>query len=145
MAMNFKYVRIQGKALARNTMYAKGVFSLINQMAEKGIMEEEDVGLFHEVDDWFVENLPWPPQCQRQESVVCWFKTDSSDEMMKMIRPILWLLERYNQTYYLVYTNNPGEIVYEDEYQVVVKTDPRLLIEEVQKSWSPEGLQESVE
>ncbi len=145
MAMNFKYVRIQGKALARNTMYAKGVFSLINQMAEKGIMEEEDVGLFHEVDDWFVENLPWPPQCQRQESVVCWFKTGSSDEMMKMIRPILWLLERYNQTYYLVYTNNPGEIVYEDEYQVVVKTDPRLLIEEVQKSWSPEGLQESVE
>lgn len=145
MAMNFKYVRIQGKALARNTMYAKGVFSLINQMAEKGIMEEEDVGLFHEVDDWFVENLPWPPQCQRQESVVCWFKTDSSDEMMKMIRPILWLLERYNQTYYLVYTNDPGEIVYEDEYQVVVKTDPRLLIEEVQKSWSPEGLQESVE
>ena len=145
MAMNFKYVRIQGKALARNTMYAKGVFSLINQMTEKGIMEEEDVGLFHEVDDWFVENLPWPPQCQRQESVVCWFKTDSSDEMMKMIRPILWLLERYNQTYYLVYTNDPGEIVYEDEYQVVVKTDPRLLIEEVQKSWSPEGLQESVE
>ena len=145
MAMNFKYVRIQGKALARNTMYAKGVFSLINQMAEKGIMEEEDVGLFHEVDDWFVENLPWPPQCQRQEPVVCWFKTDSSVEMMKMIRPILWLLERYNQTYYLVYTNNPGEIVYEDEYQVVVKTDPRLLIEEVQKSWSPEDLQESVE
>lgn len=145
MAMNFKYVRIQGKALARNTMYAKGVFSLINQMAEKGIMEEEDVGLFHEVDDWFVENLPWPPQCQRQEPVVCWFKTDSSVEMMKMIRPILWLLERYHQTYYLVYTNDPGEIVYEDEYQVVVKTDPRLLIEEVQKSWSPEGLQESIE
>ncbi len=140
MAMEFKYVRIQGKALARNTMYAKGVFSLINQMAEKGLMEQEDVDLFREVDDWFVQTLPWPPQCQRQEPVVCWFKTANSAQMMKMIRPILWLLERYHQTYYLVYTNDPGEIVYEDEYQVVVKTDHELLIEEVQKSWSPEEL-----
>lgn len=140
MAMEFKYVRIQGKALARNTMYAKGVFSLINQIAEKGLMEEEDVDLFREVDDWFYQNLPWPPQCQRQEPVVCWFKTANSTQMMKMIRPILWLLERYHQAYYLVYTNDPGEIVYEDEYQVVVKTDLELLIEDVQKSWSPEEL-----
>ena len=26
--LNFKYVRIQGKELARNTMYAKGVLSM---------------------------------------------------------------------------------------------------------------------
>ena len=58
--------------------------------------------------------------------------------MMKMIRPALWLLERYNHPYYLVYTNFPGEIVYEDQYQVVTKTDGFLRIEEPQPSWSPE-------
>ena len=26
--MKFKYVRIQGKELAKNTMYAKGIFSM---------------------------------------------------------------------------------------------------------------------
>ena len=54
-----------------------------------------------------------------------------------MIRPILWLLERYHQPYYLVYTNEPGEIVYEDDYQIVVKTDPELQIEDVQRPWNP--------
>ena len=50
----------------------------------------------------------------------------------------MWLLERYNHPYYVVYTNFPGEIVYEDQYQVACKTDGRLTIENVPESWSPE-------
>ena len=101
-------------------------------------MDEEDEGLYREIDGWFAENLPWPPPCKRQEPVICWFKTENSVEMMKMIRPALWLLERYEVPYYLVYTNTPGEIVYEDKYQVATKTDGILQIEEVQESWSPD-------
>ncbi|MBR2685144.1 MAG: hypothetical protein IKE59_03745 [Erysipelotrichaceae bacterium] len=138
MKLNYKYARIQGKALARNTMWAKGVFSMFNQMLEENVMDEEDRGLFEELDDWFAHNLPWPEPCKRQEAVVCWFKIDNSEEMMKMLRPMLWLLEKYNRPYYLVCTNFPGEIVYEDEYQVAAKTDGKLQIDEVQKSWSPE-------
>jgi hypothetical protein len=51
-----------------------------------------------------------------------------------MIRPALWLLERYHHPYFLVYTNSPGEIVYEDQYQVVTKAD-RPVIEELQDPW----------
>ena len=57
--------------------------------------------------------------------------------MMKMIRPALWLLERYNHPYYLVYTNTPGEIVYEDQYQIAVKVPGTLTIEPIQPTWSP--------
>ncbi len=135
--MHFKYVRIQGQELAANTMYAKGIFSMCWQMIQDDVMEVEDADLYRELDDWFAENLPWPPQCKRQEKVVCFFKTENSDEMLKMIRPALWLLERYNHPFYLVYTNTPGEIVYEDKYQVAVKVPGRLLIEEVQENWSP--------
>ena len=110
--MHFKYVRIQGQELAENTMYAKGIFSMCWQLIQNDVMDEEDEGLYREIDDWFAENLPWPPQCKNQEKVVCFFKTENADEMMKMIRPALWLLERYNHPYYLVYTNTPGEIVY---------------------------------
>ena len=39
--MVFKYVRIQGKELARNTMYAKGVFSMCWQLIQNDIMEQE--------------------------------------------------------------------------------------------------------
>ena len=137
-AMKFKYVRIQGKNLARNTMQAKGIFSMCWQLIQQEVMDEEDADLYREIDDWFAENLPWPPQCKRQEPVVCWFKTENSDEMLKMIRPALWLLERYEVPYFLVYTNTPGEIVYEDQYQIVAKADGVLQIDEVQPSWSKE-------
>ena len=136
--LQFKYVRIQGKELARNTMYAKGIFSMCWQLIQNDVMEEEDANLYREIDGWFAENLPWPEPCKRQEKVVCWFKTENSEEMLKMIRPALWLLERYNHPYYLVYTNSPGEIVYEDQYQVVAKVDGVLQIEELQESWSPD-------
>ncbi len=136
--MHFKYVRIQGQELAANTMYAKGIFSMCWQLIQNDTMIDEDADLYREIDDWFASHLPWPEPCKRQEKVVCFFKTENSEEMMKMIRPALWLLERYNHPYYLVYTNTPGEIVYEDKYQVVVKVPGTLTIEELQESWSPE-------
>ncbi len=139
MKVNYKYVRIQGQELAENTMYAKGIFSMCWQLIQNDVMEEEDVGLFKEIDSWFAENLPWPDQCKNRELVVCFFKTENTEEMMKMIRPALWLLEKYNHPYFLVYTNTPGEIVYEDQYQVAVKVTGDLQIEPVQPSWSPDA------
>ena len=135
--MTFKYVRIQGKELAKNTMYAKGVFSMCWELVRRDVMDPEDADLFREIDGWFADHLPWPPQCRNQEPVVCWFKTENADEMLKMIRPALWLLERYHHPFFLVYTNDPGEIVYEDQYQIAAKTDGYLQIEEVPASWSP--------
>jgi hypothetical protein len=141
--LKFKYVRIQGKALAKNTMYAKGIFSMCWQLIQNDTMEQEDADLYREIDDWFAHNLPWPPQCKNQEPVVCWFKTENADEMLKMIRPALWLLERYHHPYYLVYTNDPGEIVYEDHYQVAARVDGFLQIDELQESWSPKDEDEA--
>ena len=140
--LQFKYVRIQGQELARNTMHAKGVFSMCWQLIQDDVMIGEDADLYREIDSWFAEHLPWPEPCKRQEPVVCWFKTENADEMMKMIRPALWLLERYNHPYYLVYTNTPGEIVYEDQYQVAAKVDGFLQIDELQESWSPKEPEE---
>jgi hypothetical protein len=141
--MKFKYVRIQGKELAANTKTGKGIFSMLNQMVQDKTMEQEDIDLFLEIDSWFAEVLPWPPQCQRQEKVICYFKVENAELMMKMINPMLWLLERYNHPYYVVYTNYPGEIVYEDEYQVVVKVDENIVIEDLQKPWGPKTDQSS--
>lgn len=135
--MKFKYVRIQGRELSENTMYAKGVFSMCVQMLRNNVMEEEDADLFREIDSWFAKELPWPEPCKRQEKVVCFFKTENADEMMKMINPVMWLLEKYNHPYYVVYTNFPGEIVYEDKYQVCCKVEDPI-IEALPESWSPE-------
>lgn len=136
--MDFKYLRIQGQEYAENTMWQKGVFSMCMKMLEDEVMEQEDAELFLELNDWFAHELPWPEPCKRQEKVICWFKIENADIMMKMMKPVMWLLDRYHHPYYLVYTNYPGEIVYEDKYQVCCRVPGEIHIEPMQKSWSPE-------
>jgi hypothetical protein len=136
--MKFKYVRIQGRELAANTNYAKGIFSMCWKLIQDDVMDEEDADLFKEIDLWFSETLPFPPQCRNREKVVCFFKTENTDEMMKLIGPAMWLLEKYHHPFYVVYTNTPGEIVYEDKYQVVVKAEESQVEQEVQKPWDKE-------
>ncbi len=137
--MNFKYVRIQGKERAPKTNYAKGIFSMCWSLIGQDVMDEEDKGLYLEIDKWFSEILPYPPICNSEEKVICYFKTENTDAMMKLITPAMWLLEKYNHPYYVVYTNFPGEIVYEDEFQVVVKVDDTVIIEENYHPGMPEG------
>ena len=139
MAKKFKYVRIQGREVAENTKYAKGIFSMCWQLIQDNVMEEEDADLFKEIDAWFADVLPYPPPCKRQEKVICFFKTENSEEMMKYITPAMWLLDKYHHPFFVVYTDSPGEIVYEDEYQVAVKVDDYIKVEKVQQSWTPEG------
>ncbi len=49
--MKFKYVRIEGREIAENTMHAKGVFSICMQMLRDDVMDEEEI-----VEDvnWFM-------------------------------------------------------------------------------------------
>ena len=135
MLGNYKYVRIQGRDLAINTLTGRGFFSVCMDLVRNKVMEKEDEDLYMLIDEWFAENLPWPEPCKRQESVICYFKTENENEMLKWVKPVLWLMDRYNIPYYLVYTNTPGEIIYEDQYQIVAKADD-IVIRPMQKSWS---------
>ncbi len=144
--IDYKYLRIQGKELASTTMQGKGVFSMVWKLIYDDKMEEEDAELYKEIDAWFAENLPFPEPCMNKEKVICYFKTENSDEMLKMIRPSLWLLEKYNHPYFVIFTNTPGEIIYEDQYQVVVKAEDPIIeqIPEDFKTYDPDTLPDDV-
>lgn len=137
MDFQYKYMRIQGRNLVANTLTGKGVFGLCMELIRNRIMDQEDGELYMEIDSWFSENLPWPEPCKRQEKVICYFKTENSAEMVKWMKPVLWLLDRYSIPYYVVLTNSPGEIVYEDQYQIVVRADD-IIIQPIPESWSPD-------
>ena len=86
--------------------------------------EEEDAEIFREIDRWFVENLPEPPMCKTgDQRVITFFKTESTEEMIRHIEPAMALLDKYNHPYDVVYTNFVGNIVYEDEFQVAVQLE----------------------
>lgn len=133
---DFKYLRIQGREKAAQTGYEKGVFSMCWSMIQNHEMDEEDAELYREIDSWIADILPYPPQCNAQDKVVCFFKTENFKELAKRIRPAMWLLERYHHPYYVVLTNDPGEIVYEDEYQIAVRLDDSFMKVEKQQSWT---------
>ncbi len=122
--MDFKYMRIQGRELSYVTQYPKGIFGMCWRMIYDGVMNEEDAEIFREIDRWFVENLPEPPMCKTgDQRVITFFKTESTEEMIRHIEPAMALLDKYNHPYDVVYTNFVGNIVYEDEFQVAVSLD----------------------
>ncbi len=121
--MELKYIRIQGRELSYITQKPKGIFSVCWRMVNDGIMTEADANKFKNIDCWFKENLPEPDPCKNRQKVITYFKTDTSKDMLKMLQPVLGLLDKYNHPYDIVYTNFIGEIVYEDKWQVAVRVD----------------------
>ena len=137
--MKFKYVRIQGREIASSTMHPAGIFGMCVRLIQQGIMDEEDAALYREIDSWCVETLPFPEPCLKKEKVICFFKTENADLMLRMLNPAMWLLDKYQVPFYMVYTNTPGEIVYEDEYQIVVKVDEDIPVIEYRHEWTGSG------
>ena len=76
--MDFKYVRLQGRENAYMTKYPKGIFGMCWRLLLDGKMSEADAKEFKAVDKWFVENLPEPEPCKKQEQVITFFKTTAT-------------------------------------------------------------------
>lgn len=116
----YRYMRIQGREDSYVTKYPKGVFSLCWNLIRDKVMTEDDEKLFVSIDEWFKENLPEPEPCRNHETVITFFKCESSEEIVRKLEPAISLLDKYNKPYDVVYTNFVGTIVYEDDWQIAV-------------------------
>ena len=120
----FKYMRIQGREGAYRTQKPVGVFILNWRRIRDGIYSKEDAEIYDSAHKWFLENLPEPPfygnDNENPDGAVTWFKTENADGMLEHIEPLLGLLEKYGIPYDVVYTDTPGKIIYEDDFQVGV-------------------------
>jgi len=118
----FKYMRIQGRETAYRTQKPVGVFILNWRRIRDGVYSKEDADIYDRTHKWFLKNLPVPPfygnDNENPDGAVTWFKTEKADVMLEHIMPLLELLEKYGIPYDVVYTDTPGKIVYEDDFQV---------------------------
>jgi ribosomal protein S18 acetylase RimI-like enzyme len=122
----FKYVRIQGRDTAYRTGKPVGIFCAVWRLEHAGLLTDEEKDVYHEIDGvWFQENLPNPPfyDDDKPGKPITWFKTATAGFMLEKLQPLMDILEKYAYPYDMVYTNNPGRIVYEDEWQVAVYSD----------------------
>lgn len=117
-------MRIQGREIAYRTQKPVGVFILNWRRIRDGVYSKEDAELYDSTHKWFLENLPEPPfyggDNENPDGAVTWFKTENTDGMLEHIEPLLGLLEKYGIPYDVVYTDTPGKIIYEDDFQVGV-------------------------
>lgn len=124
----YKYMRIQGREDSYITKYPKGIFSLCwNLVRDKKLTPEEEK-LFVSIDGWFKENLPEPEPCKNHETVITFFKCDSTGFMLEKLRPAIDFLDKYDKPYDVVYTNFVGTIVYEDEWQIAVSVQDGKMV-----------------
>jgi len=121
--LKMKYVRIQGRDTAYRTGKPVGIFAAVHRLQRDGKLNEEEKAVYYDVDQvWFQENLPNPPfyDDDNPGKPITWFKTETTEHMLEKLQPLMDMMDKYNMPYDVVYTNFPGKVVYEDEYQVAV-------------------------
>ena len=120
MIQRFSYVRIQGRDLSDRTDKPVGIFCAIHRLRNAKKMTDEEWAYFYPIGIWFEENLPNPPfyDDDKRKLPITWFKTATAGFMLEKLRPLMDIMEKYAQPCNMVFTNFPGRIVYEDEWQV---------------------------
>jgi hypothetical protein len=70
---------------------------------------------------WLNENLPQPPYSSSDwpDDVAAWFKDDAQESISRMW-DLAALLREHDVPVRMLRSKNPGRIVYEDRFQVVV-------------------------
>ncbi|MEU3917846.1 hypothetical protein [Streptomyces sp. NPDC029004] len=119
------YVRFQG-TVRHQRGHFPGIFGLANGLAREGKLTEDQHRFWRTNNDWYDANYPNPSDTDPtvydhhvHPGAVAWFKS-SARELIKRADGYLEILAAHGVDCQRVESPNPGKIIYEDEYQVVV-------------------------
>jgi len=122
------YVRFISPWRAGN---ARGYFGLF-QPAVEIVYDEATPYHFYlpirELLDWFNDNLPKPAEGSfavrsrriRRDVGICWFQSDAK-EMIANAHILASILNECDVPIRKVTTHNPGQLLYQDDHQIVAK------------------------
>jgi hypothetical protein len=104
-----------------------GIITEARYLRDNAELTSEEVAHLEELYAWFEDQLPVPPFSTSRwpRDVVAWFKDDAHEPVRRMW-DIAALLEDHGVRVRLLKSRNPGRVVYEDDYQVVVAEWNRL-------------------
>jgi hypothetical protein len=121
-----RFQRFQATYVGR-TGAPVGVFVAVDHLRRTGRLSEEEVTCYAVADAWFQENLPNPPFYEDGNSIgaVTWFR-ESADDMTARLQPLLAILDAKSVVWEHPVSTDPGQIVYQDPWQVGVLPASRM-------------------
>lgn len=134
---NSCYVRIQARYRGRLGVEV-GVFVAVDHLRRAGVLSSGQEAQYFDIDDWFNDNLPNPPFYGDGNSAgaVTWFKTPVAAAMAERIDVLRSILTAHGVEHDVVTASDPGQQIYEDEFQIGVVPHVRHA-----QSAMPEGLE----
>ena len=99
-----------------------GIITEARLLRDDNKLEPYEEQRLEDLYGWLDTHLPCPPFSSGQfpQDAVAWFKAGSSGFIARMW-DIVAIIEDHDVPVRLLKSRNPGKILYEDEYQVLVK------------------------
>ncbi len=132
------YFRIHSSDIAWKTQQPYGIFVAVWKLVESKTMNEEEIAEYWKQREYFEKVLPVPPYYKdgNPDKAVTWFKdTEQGKDIYNQMSFYRDMCKKYGVQLYKTVTDQiPGEIIYEDEFQIAVKNpknDLKLLVTEI--------------
>lgn len=99
-----------------------GIFAEARILRDENKLDRHEEQWLEDICDWYDTHLPLPPLVNGQfpRDAVAWFRAGSSEFIGRMW-DIVAILKARDVPVRLLKSQNPGKILYEDEYQVLVQ------------------------
>ena len=120
-----KYYRIHTSDIAYITKQPRGIFTTVGKLADNGILTDEEVKGYWKNREYFEKVLPVPPYYENNnpDGAITWFKnSDKADDIWKQMVFYRKMCQKYGVKLYISECDEiPGELIYEDDFQIAVK------------------------
>ena len=116
-----KYFRYCSDYESPYTNQPYGIFISVWHLIRDKKVTSEDETAYWTARKWFESNLPIPPYYNdgNPEKAVTWFKETAMESLIVQKLKIYHdIAKKYGTRINLIASENPGQIIYEDEYQI---------------------------
>ena len=123
-----KYYRVHTADQAYLTKQPRGIFTAVGKLVDAGVLSEAETEEYWNNRRYFEDVLPVPPFYDQgnPDGAITWFKdTPDGNRIWEEMTFYRNMAVKYGvQLYLSECTDIPGEIIYEDTFQIAVK-NPR--------------------
>ena len=119
-----KYFRVHTSDIAYLTQQPRGIFTTVGKLVDAKTLTEEETAEYWKQRAYFEKVLPVPPFYEKgnPDHAVTWFKdTPQGQDIWRQLTFYREMCSKYGiKLYKTECTTLPGQVIYEDEFQIAV-------------------------